>query len=50
MTRKELKVWLEKERDRSALAERMPQLIELFLGAFCWRESTLQKAQLIDRP
>jgi hypothetical protein len=42
----EIKVWLEKERDRTALAERLPISIGSFLAAFQSMDIRQQKAQL----
>ena len=44
--RTELKGWLEKERDRVSLAERLPQSIEKFLDSFEKLDPRQQKAQL----
>jgi hypothetical protein len=42
----ELKAWLEKERDRSALADRLPKSINSFIEAFQSMDVRQQKAQL----
>jgi hypothetical protein len=44
--RAELKGWLEKERDRASLADRLPQSIGTFLEAFEGLDIHQQKAQL----
>ena len=45
-TRNELKNWLEKEQDRTTLAEKLPQTISSFLRAFQGMDARQQKAQL----
>jgi site-specific DNA recombinase len=45
-TQKELKAWLEKERDRTTLAEKLPQTISTFLKTFQGMDIRQQKAQL----
>ena len=44
--RAELKGWLEKERDRVSLAERLPHSIGIFIDAFDKLDPRQQKAQL----
>jgi site-specific DNA recombinase len=45
-TRAELRAWLDKERDRTSLAERLPQSIGTFLEAFETLDPRQQKAHL----
>lgn len=46
ITRMELKTWLEKEHNRTSLAEKLPQTISTFVKAFQGMDIRQQKAQL----